>query len=84
MEVKIPRVVIAACLLGLVAGCSSLPRTVYVDREVPAKVPPELLQSYPCGADIVTNGDLLSAYANCLEANRKHEADKAAIRALGR
>lgn len=67
-------------IIPLLAGCS--PKIVTVPVPEYVKVPTELLQPYPCAREIVTNGDLIAAYANCLEANRKHEADKAAIRNL--
>ena len=69
-------------LIPLLAGCSPSIVTVPVPEYV--AVPPALLQPYPCAREIVTNGDLIAAYANCLESNRRHEADKAAIRKLTR
>lgn len=68
-------------LIPLLAGCSPSIVTVPVPEYV--KVPTELLQPYPCGRAVGTNGDLLAAYAECVEAARRHEADKAAIRNLG-
>ena len=68
------------CLVALTAGCSANPTVVSVPEYV--TVPTELLQPYPCGREVVTNGDLLSAYAECVEAARRHEADKAAIAGL--
>lgn len=67
-------------LIPLLAGCS--PSIVTVPAPEYVKVPETLLQPYPCAREIVTNGDLIAAYANCLESNRRHEADKAAIRKL--
>ncbi len=70
------------CLLVVfLSGCS--PSIVTVPAPEYVKVPETLLQPYPCAREIVTNGDLIAAYANCLESNRRHEADKAAIRNLG-
>lgn len=71
--------VFAACALS--AACAKPPLVIRVPEYV--AVPQQLLASYPCGQEIATNGDLLEAYATCVESVQKHEADKAAIRTLG-
>ena len=66
-----------------IAGCASQP-TVTITVPEYVKVPEALLQPYPCGKGaIATNGDLLNAYAECVESVDKHQADKDAIRKLG-
>lgn len=65
------------------AGCAHCPPNTLVPVPEYVKVPDSLLASYPCGAEPKTNGELLEAYAACLLAVQKHEADKASIRRLG-
>ena len=73
---------IVALLSTWLVGCSAPPPvTITVPEYV--KVPATLTATYPCGREIVTNGDLLSAYADCVESARKYEANLEAIRQLG-
>lgn len=74
----VPTVLLSAWL----AGCASQPVVTIPVPEYVA-VPAPLTASYPCGREVVTNGDLLSAYAECVESARKVEANLAAIRQLG-
>jgi len=78
-----PSAFFALVVAGLLAGCASQP-TVTIEVPEYVAVPPALLASYPCGVGMITtNGELLAAYAECVESSAKHEADKAAIGSLG-
>ena len=73
--------VFAASLVPL-AGCTPCTSTLVPVPEY-VKVPDSLLASYQCGGLVATNGELLEAYAECVESSAKHHADKDAIRKLG-
>ena len=68
---------------ALLVGCASQPTVTITVPEYVA-VPEALLGTYPCGeATILTNGDLLAAYATCVESKALYDANVAAVRGLG-